>query len=144
MMKPPRLPIDSNRSTARDEIGPANLEPYQPFASGQVCRVCHSSPLTACCKITAGCRPHERGVITMSLTLESRPCGSVLVVRCAGRIVSGEDSAILQATLQQALSEFTRVVLNVEAVSRVDSAGMGATATETSAWLARNPSSPAC
>jgi anti-sigma B factor antagonist len=61
----------------------------------------------------------------MSLTLESRPCGSVLVVRCAGRIVSGEDSAILQATLQQALSEFTRVVLNVEAVSRVDSAGMG-------------------
>jgi anti-anti-sigma factor len=61
----------------------------------------------------------------MSLALELRHCGSVFVIRCTGRIVSGEDSAILESTLQRALPEFTRIGLNVAGVSRVDSAGMG-------------------
>jgi len=61
----------------------------------------------------------------MSLSLESRHCGSVYVVNCAGRIVSGEESALLEATLQRGLREFTRVVLDVSRVDRVDSAGMG-------------------
>ena len=61
----------------------------------------------------------------MSLALESRHCGSVYVVRCAGRIVSGEESAVLTEALQRGLREFTRVVLQVGEVTRVDSAGMG-------------------
>jgi len=61
----------------------------------------------------------------MSLALESRYCGSVYVVRCAGRIVSGEESAVLTEALQRGLREFTRVVLQVGEVTRVDSAGMG-------------------
>jgi len=61
----------------------------------------------------------------MSLALESRHCGSVYVVRCAGRIVTGEESALLEETLKRGLREFTRVVLNVSEVDRVDSSGMG-------------------
>lgn len=61
----------------------------------------------------------------MSLAVESRHCGSVYVVRCAGRIVYGEESSVLAEALQRGLREFTRVVLEVEKVSRVDSAGMG-------------------
>jgi len=61
----------------------------------------------------------------MSLALESRHCGSVYVIRCAGRIVSGQDSTILETTFQRALQEFTRIVLTVDGVNHVDSAGMG-------------------
>src|SRR5271166_6220425 len=61
----------------------------------------------------------------MSLSLESRHCGSVFIVRCTGRIVSGEESQTLEAALQRGLREFTRVVLHVDQVNRVDSAGMG-------------------
>lgn len=61
----------------------------------------------------------------MSLAVESRHCGSVYVVRCAGRIVSGEESKILDESLQRGLREFIQVVLTVSDVNRVDSAGMG-------------------
>ncbi len=64
-------------------------------------------------------------MVGMSLSLESRHCGSVYIVRCAGRIVSGEESRTLEEALQRGLREFTRVVLHVEQVNRVDSAGMG-------------------
>src|SRR5271165_533749 len=61
----------------------------------------------------------------MSLALESRHCGSVYVVRCAGRIVSGEASKVLDDALQRGLREFNRIVLNIAEVNRIDSAGMG-------------------
>jgi len=61
----------------------------------------------------------------MSLSLESRHCGSVYIISCAGRIVSGDESALLEAAFQRGLREFTRVVLDVGRVDRVDSAGMG-------------------
>ena len=61
----------------------------------------------------------------MSLSVESRHCGSVYIVRCAGRIVTGEASAVLDKALQRGMREFTRVVLHVADVDRVDSAGMG-------------------
>src|SRR5664279_1414691 len=61
----------------------------------------------------------------MSLALESRHVGSVYVVQCAGRIVSGEESKVLDEVLQRGLREFSRVVLNLAEVTYVDSAGMG-------------------
>ena len=61
----------------------------------------------------------------MSLSLESRHCGTVYVVRCAGRIVSGEESKVLDEALQRGLREFNRIVLNLANVDRIDSAGMG-------------------
>ncbi len=61
----------------------------------------------------------------MSLAVESRFCGAVYVVSCTGRIVSGEESKVLDDALQRGLREFNRVVLNLAGVSRIDSAGMG-------------------
>ncbi|HZD33227.1 MAG TPA: STAS domain-containing protein, partial [Candidatus Angelobacter sp.] len=61
----------------------------------------------------------------MSLAIESRYVGSVYVVRCAGRIVSGAESKVLDDAFQRGLREVNRVVLNVSEVDRVDSAGMG-------------------
>ena len=61
----------------------------------------------------------------MSLALESRHCGSVYIVRCVGRVVTGQESALLEEALKRGLREFTRVVLNVDEVNYVDSSGMG-------------------
>jgi anti-sigma B factor antagonist len=61
----------------------------------------------------------------MSLALESRHCGSVYVVRCAGRIIAGQESALLEEALKRGLREFNRLVLNVSEVNYVDSSGMG-------------------
>jgi len=61
----------------------------------------------------------------MSLSLESRHCGSVYVVRCSGNIVTGKESALLEEALKRGLREFTRVVLDASGVDRVDSSGMG-------------------
>ena len=61
----------------------------------------------------------------MSLSLESRPCGKVYLIKCVGRIVTGEESSVLQAAINRALIEFSRLVLDVSEVDRVDSSGMG-------------------
>ena len=61
----------------------------------------------------------------MSLALESRHVGSVYVVKCAGRIASGEESKVLDEALQRGLREFNRIVLNLAEVKYIDSAGMG-------------------
>jgi anti-sigma B factor antagonist len=61
----------------------------------------------------------------MSLALESRHCGSVYVVRCVGRIGTGQESALLEEAMKRGLREFSRLVLNVSEVNYVDSSGMG-------------------
>ena len=61
----------------------------------------------------------------MSLALESRHCGSVYIVRCAGRIIAGQDSALLEEALKRGLREFNRIVVNVSDVNYLDSSGMG-------------------
>ena len=67
----------------------------------------------------------------MSLALDSRYCGSVYVVRCGGRIVYGEESKLLDETLQRGLREFTRVVVTF---------GTHAIGEATCAWLLPVPS----
>src|SRR5215471_7994768 len=61
----------------------------------------------------------------MSLSTDSRFVGTVYVVRCTGSIVWGPESKLLDEALQRGLREFTRIVLNLADVKRVDSAGMG-------------------
>ena len=61
----------------------------------------------------------------MSLSVDSRSCGKVYVLRCIGRIVNGEESRSLEASLTRALQDANRLVLNVADVSRIDSSGMG-------------------
>jgi anti-sigma B factor antagonist len=61
----------------------------------------------------------------MSLSVDSRSCGRVYVVKASGKIVAGEESRTLEAALTRTLQDSNRVVLNVADVSRVDSSGMG-------------------
>lgn len=61
----------------------------------------------------------------MSLSLDSRFCGRVSVIKCSGKIVAGEESRTLEAALTRTLQDSNRVVLNVADVTRVDSSGMG-------------------
>lgn len=61
----------------------------------------------------------------MSLSLDSRSCGRVYVIKCSGKIVAGEESRTLEAALTRTLQDSNRVVLNVADTTRVDSSGMG-------------------
>jgi len=61
----------------------------------------------------------------MLLTLKSRFLGNVYVIECAGRVVLGEEVKALESALDGATREFTRIVLNLAEVSRLDSIAMG-------------------
>ena len=61
----------------------------------------------------------------MSLSLECRPCGKVYVIRCVGRIVTGEEATTLQAAFNRGVLEFKQLVLDFSQVTRLDSTGMG-------------------
>jgi len=61
----------------------------------------------------------------MSLSVDSRPCGTVYVLRCTGRIVTGEPISVLEGGFERGLRESTRLVLDLAEVNRVDSTGMG-------------------
>jgi anti-sigma B factor antagonist len=61
----------------------------------------------------------------MLLSLKSRFVGNVYVITCAGRVVLGEEVKALEALLETGEREFSRIVLNLSEVSRLDSIAMG-------------------
>ncbi len=61
----------------------------------------------------------------MSLSVDSRHCGTVYVIKCTGRIVTGDEITVLEGAFNRGLREFSRIVLHVGEVTRVDSTGMG-------------------
>ncbi len=61
----------------------------------------------------------------MSLTLETCFRGNVYIIRCAGRITSGQEATSLEAALEMAEREFNSIVLNVSGVNRMDSMALG-------------------
>jgi anti-anti-sigma factor len=61
----------------------------------------------------------------MLLSLKSRFVGNVYVIECVGRVVLGEEVKALETALVAAEREFTRIVLNLGEVSRLDSIAMG-------------------
>ena len=72
----------------------------------------------------------------MSLTLDTRHVGSVYVIQCTGRIVFGEDEKALDAAIDHAERGFSRIVLNLSGVTRLDSMGLGLLVRQTT-YLAR-------
>lgn len=50
---------------------------------------------------------------------------SVLIVDCHGRIVFGEESAVLRDTVRKLITENNRIVLNLGGVNYIDSGGLG-------------------
>jgi anti-sigma B factor antagonist len=61
----------------------------------------------------------------MPLTLSSHHSGSVCIVHCAGKIVYGEEESALEAALEHAQHGFSRLVLDLSGVTRLDSMGLG-------------------
>lgn len=61
----------------------------------------------------------------MLLSLKSRFVGNVYIIRCVGRIVLGDEVKALEAALETGTHEFTRVVLDLSEVNRLDSIAMG-------------------
>lgn len=62
----------------------------------------------------------------MKLILQSQRVGDVIVVRCRGRIVSGEEADHLQRELERLTERTKNVVLQLAEVNYVDSGGLGA------------------
>jgi anti-anti-sigma factor len=61
----------------------------------------------------------------MLLTLKSRFVENVYVIECVGRVVLGDEVKALEKSLEAGEREFSRIVINLSAVSRLDSIAMG-------------------
>jgi anti-sigma B factor antagonist len=61
----------------------------------------------------------------MQLKLSERNVNGVIVIDCNGRIVFGEESALLRDTLKKLIVENSQIILNLSGVSYVDSGGLG-------------------
>lgn len=61
----------------------------------------------------------------MPLHVDPRYVGNVCVLECRGSIVIGAEAKQLEAALQLAAKEFTRIVMAVNRVDRLDSIGLG-------------------
>jgi anti-anti-sigma factor len=61
----------------------------------------------------------------LKLSLETRHLGDVIIVHCEGRIVYRDEAAALTRVVVEALQHTREVVLDLEGVERIDSAGLG-------------------
>src|SRR3979411_1548124 len=70
---------------------------------------------------SAQARPGGR----MQLKLNTRVEKGVTIVDCNGRIVFGEESALLRDTLKKLITENSQIVLNLAGVSYIERGGFG-------------------
>ena len=63
--------------------------------------------------------------LPLQLSLQSRHVGHVAVVRCRGRIVAGEELQSLRRELEKLTQKTKNIILHLEEVSYLDSAGLG-------------------
>lgn len=61
----------------------------------------------------------------LRLSLEVRALDNVVVVHCAGRIVYRQEATCLSDAVAEALERAQQVVLDLERVDNIDSAGLG-------------------
>jgi len=61
----------------------------------------------------------------MQLKLNTRKVDDVTIVDCNGRIVFGEESALLRDSLKQLIKANSQIVLNLGGISYIDSGGLG-------------------
>ena len=73
----------------------------------------------------------------MTLRLDSRPVGEVLVIQCQGRIVAGKEVSTLHSYVGDSFRKYSDVVLQLDQVEFVDSSGLGALVRLTQALRAK-------
>ncbi|HXY15915.1 MAG TPA: STAS domain-containing protein [Terriglobales bacterium] len=61
----------------------------------------------------------------MTLKMETCISGEVVIVRCAGRIVFGDEAAALRDRVKNILLGTNQIVLNLADVEYIDSGGLG-------------------
>jgi len=61
----------------------------------------------------------------MQLKLTKRTVDGILAIECSGRIVFGEESALLRDEVKKAIQDNKRIVVNLGEVSYIDSGGLG-------------------
>jgi anti-anti-sigma factor len=62
---------------------------------------------------------------TLKLSLETRNRGDVMIVHCQGRIVYRDEAAALSRLVGEVLDQGGKVVLDLNGVTSIDSAGIG-------------------
>jgi len=60
----------------------------------------------------------------MELKMSSKTVDGVLVFECKGRIVFGDESALLREEVKKAIPEHKKIVLNLGEVNYIDSGGL--------------------
>lgn len=61
----------------------------------------------------------------MQLKLSTRTVDGVLIIDCSGRIIFGEESALLRDTVKKLISEEKKILLELGGVTYIDSGGLG-------------------
>ena len=61
----------------------------------------------------------------MALRVESQVSGDVFILHCEGRIVFGDEGAILRERIKQLLTGTPKIVVNLHEVDHIDSGGLG-------------------
>jgi len=61
----------------------------------------------------------------MALKLNTRSIGDAMVVYCDGRIVFGDETALLREKVRALINQSQRIVLDLKGVDYVDSGGLG-------------------
>jgi anti-sigma B factor antagonist len=61
----------------------------------------------------------------MQLKLNTRTENGITIIDCNGRIVFGEESALLRDTVKKLIGENSQIVLNLADISYIDSGGLG-------------------
>jgi anti-sigma B factor antagonist len=61
----------------------------------------------------------------MELKISQRNVNGVTVVDCSGRIIFGDEAALLRETVKAMLPQTRQIVLNLKNVTYIDSGGLG-------------------
>jgi anti-sigma B factor antagonist len=61
----------------------------------------------------------------MTLKMETREANGVTILSCRGRIVFGQEATALRGTLKRLLNSSKRILVDLSAVSYIDSGGLG-------------------
>jgi anti-sigma B factor antagonist len=61
----------------------------------------------------------------MRLKMETRISGDVLILRCAGRLVFGDEAAAFRERIRNILLGTNQIVVNLSGIEYIDSGGLG-------------------